>query len=973
MIQDTPDTATSTSAKNLNKEEKAALQQLLHLYQDVFIPLVGLPPSRSHDHTIPLKEGAQPVNLRPYRYSSLQKDTVEGLISEMLEAGTVQPSHSPFASPVVLVKKKDLSWRLCIDYRALNRLTIKNKFPIPLIEELLEELTGASVFSKIDLRSGYHQIRMNSGDIHKTAFRTHNGHYEFLVMPFGLTNAPATFQSLMNEVFRAYLRKFVLVFFDDILIYSKSYTQHQAHLQTVFELLRSHQLVAKESKCVFCDDRVEYLGHIISKEGVATDPEKLQAIKNWPLPQSIKQLRGFLGLTGYYRKFIRSYGIICRPLTRLLKKDAVGWDQEATVAFEALKKEMMNPPVLALPDLSKIFIVETDASGAGIGAVLMQEGHPIAFISKALGPRQQSLSTYEREMLAIIMAVHKWKQYLWGRSFKIRTDHVSLKYLLDQKLSFPSQHLWLTKLLGFDYEIEFRSGRENIAADALSRISSNELHTLTLSTIEAPVLDNIKQSWQEDNKIQAIIQDLIKDPATHPHYKWSNNYLFRKGKLVVGHNPTLQHQLISMYHDTSLGGHSGSTVTTARLAIMFYWRKQQKQVRQYVRECPTCQRCKTENVASPGLLQPLPVPTAPFTDISMDFITNLPKSEGKEVIFVVVDRFSKYAHFMALSHPYSATTVAKTFMNSVYKLHGMPATIVSDRDTIFLSKFWKELFALQGVNLHYSTAYHPQSDGQTEVVNRCIEGYLRCMTGDNPSQWCKWLALCEWWYNTNFHTATKTTPYNILYGFNPPIHIPYFPKDSALEAVDHYLTTREQLLQTVKLNLTKAQNRMRQLANKKRSDRVLEVGDSVYLKLQTYKQRSILHPHHKLAAKYYGPYTVIKKIGEVAYKLNLPSSSTIHPVFHVSLLKRSRGNRMVHHSLPDSPHEPLLQPQVIMDRRMVKRGTQAATQVLIHWKGLSPAEATWEFIDDVQLRFPTFNLEDKVTLKDGDLIQEDSA
>jgi hypothetical protein len=264
------------------------------------------------------------------------------------------------------------------------------------------------------------------------------------------------------------------------------------------------------------------------------------------------------------------------PLTRLLKKDAVGWDQEATVAFEALKKEMVNPPVLALPDLNKLFIVETDASGSGIGAVLMQEGHPIAFISKALGPRQQALSTYEREMLAILLAVHKWRQYLWGRPFKIRTDHVSLKYLLNQKISSPFQHLWLTKLLGFDYEIEFRRGRENVAADALSRITSSELNALTLSTIETPVLEDIKQSWTEDSRIQAIIQDLMKDQATHPHYKWSNNHLFRKGKLVVGRNPTLQHQLISMYHDTSLGGHSGSTVTAARVASMFYWKKQQK-------------------------------------------------------------------------------------------------------------------------------------------------------------------------------------------------------------------------------------------------------------------------------------------------------------------------------------------------------------------------------------------------------------
>jgi hypothetical protein len=286
--------------KNLNDKEKKSLQNLFHLYQDVFTPLAGLPPNRPEYHIIPLKEGAQPINLWSYRYNSLQKDTVERLISEMVGAGTIQPSHNPFASPVVIVKKKDLSWQLCVDYRALNKLTIKNKFPIPLIEELLEELTGVSVFSKIDLCSGYPQIRMISRDVHKTTFRTHNGHYEFLVMPFGFTNTPTTFQSLMNEVFRAHLRRFVLVFFYDILIYNQSYKEHLEHLQVIFALFRTHKLVAKESKYVFGDDKVEYLGHVISKTGVATNLEKLQAIKNWPLPQNIKQLRGFLGLTGYY-------------------------------------------------------------------------------------------------------------------------------------------------------------------------------------------------------------------------------------------------------------------------------------------------------------------------------------------------------------------------------------------------------------------------------------------------------------------------------------------------------------------------------------------------------------------------------------------------------------------------------------------------------------------------------------------------
>ena len=254
------------------------------------------------------------------------------------------------------------------------------------------------------------------------------------------------------------------------------------------------------------------------------------------------------------------------------------------------------------------------------------------------------------------------------------------------------------------------------------------------------------------------------------------------------------------------GGHSGATVISKRLGQVFYWKKLQKLVRQYVRECSVCQQNKVENVKSPGLLQPLPVPSAPFIDINMDFIEGLPKSEGNEVIFVVVDRFSKYAYLMALAHPYSSITVAKVFMENVYKLHGMLATIVSDRDNIFLSQFWKELFKQQGVNLQYSTAYHPQSDGQTEVVNKCIEGYLRCITGTIPTR--RWLSSCEWWYNTNYHISTRKTPYEILYGVVPPIHIPYTPKDSLVDVVDHYLTQREGMFKLIRSNLLQSQNRM---------------------------------------------------------------------------------------------------------------------------------------------------------------------
>ena len=445
---------------------------------------------------------------------------------------------------------------------------------------------------------------------------------------------------------------------------------------------------------------------------------------------------------------------------------------------------MIQPPVLSLPDLNQPFVVETDASSSGLGAVLMQAGHPIAFISKALGPRQQALSTYEREMLAILQAVTKWRHYLWGRHFTIRTDHVSLKYMLAQKVSYPSQHIWLTKLLGFDYDIEYRKGRENIVVDALSRCSNSEVFSLTLSTISTNLLEAIQASWTTDTNLVKIITQLQQDPDSHPLYAWMNGHLYRKGKLVVGNNSDLQGQLISLYHDSALGGHSDITATAKRVGSLFYWRKQKKHVRAYVRECHTYQKNKSENVLTPGLLQPLPIPLAPFVDISMDFIEGLPNAKRKNMVLVIVDRFSKYAHFIALSHPYTTTSVADAFMNNIYKLHGLPASIVSDRDPVFLSRFWKDLFTYQGVQLLHSTSYHPQTDGKTEVVNRCLEQYLRCMTNKTPDQWSKWLPLAEWWYNTNFHSSLKTTPFEVLYGQIPPIHIPYLPKDSNIEDVD---------------------------------------------------------------------------------------------------------------------------------------------------------------------------------------------
>lgn len=948
------------------------IQKILHEFPTVFQPPKELPPCRPQDHLIPIMEGSAPVNINPYKCPYLQRTKIEKMVQEMLASGIIKHSQSPYASPVLLVKKKDNTWRFCVDYRALNAITVKNRFPIPIIEEMLDQLYGSRVFSKLDLRSGYHQIRVQAKDTHKTAFKTALGHYEFLVLPFGLTNAPATFQSVMNEVFKDYIGKFVCVFFDDILVYSPNQEAHLKHLQLVFEKLKSNNLYVKMSKCAFGQEQVEYLGHIISGHGVAADEKKVEAMRSWPIPKNIKSLRGFLGLTGYYCRFVRNYGIISRPLTNLLKKGAFQWNQSAQSSFEQLKAAMCTTPVLGIPDFSKEFVVETDACMSGAGVVLMQGGQPLAFFSKAFSSRSMGLSTYEKELLAVVLAVNKWRGYLLGRPFTIKTDQEAIKHLLSQKITTLMQQKWLTKLLGYDYNIVYKKGKENVVADPLSRRYEGADHfqgeSRAISIVIPQWQQEVKASWANDLAVQEILTKIALYPSSVTEFSLQDGDLRRQGKLVVRVDGELRTQIAKNLHGTSEGGHSGIQATIKRVKNIFWWPTLHQDIAKFVRSCEICQRCKGEHVPYPGLLQPIPILEQAWDIITMDFIESLPKSGGKDTILVVIDKYTKYCHLIALQHPFSASQVAQILLDNVFKLYGPPKILITDRDKIFTTAFWTELFKKLGSSSHLTSAYHPQSDGQSERLNQCVEMYLRCLTHQKPHQWHCWLPMAEWWYNTSHHSAINMTPYMALYGKQAPsIHYHQSTK-TANACLDNFLEQTGEVQKLLKDNLKTAQERMKFYADQHRSERNFEEGDNVFLKLQAFRQTSLKTAKDtKLSPRYYGPYKILKKIGPVAYRLQLPASAKIHNTFHVSLLKKKIGPTDFAQVNPPVSigHSSLKYPVKILDRRIVNNNNVDVVSVLVQWKNMMPEDATWMDYEDLSRQFPAFIGEDASNFKKG--------
>ncbi|GJW54230.1 putative nucleotidyltransferase, ribonuclease H, partial [Tanacetum coccineum] len=556
-------------------------QPIVSEFQDVFPEeLPGIPPIRDVEFNIELIPGAEPISKAPYRMAPIELKELKDQLQELLERGFIRPSVSPWGAPVLFVKKKDGSMRLCIDYRELNKITIRNRYPLPRIDDLFDQLQGAKHFSKIDLRSGYHQLRVKEQDISKTAFRTRYGHYEFLVMPFGLTNAPAVFMDLMNRIFHEFLDKFVIVFIDDILVFSKSKEEHEDHLRTVLQILRQEKLYAKFSKCEFWLSRVAFLGHIVSSEGITMDPAKVEAITKWPRPTSVTEVRSFLGLAGYYRRFVDGFSRLALPLTKLMRKgEKFVWNDEREKSFEELKQRLVSAPILTLPSGSGGFQIYSDASKKGLGCVLMQHAKVIAYASRQLKPYEVNYPTHNLELEAIVFALKIWRHYLYGESCDIFTDHKSLKYIFTQRELNMRQRCWLELLKDYDTNIQYHPGKANVVADALSRKSGmiagikveeeiiRDLERLDIELcvrgqngfwaslrVEPNLISHIKAAQKDDGEIWAIIQNLDKQTEFHVD---SDGILWQGTKLCVPEDPTLREVLMTEAHSSPFSIYPG--------------------------------------------------------------------------------------------------------------------------------------------------------------------------------------------------------------------------------------------------------------------------------------------------------------------------------------------------------------------------------------------------------------------------------
>ncbi|GKB89085.1 reverse transcriptase domain-containing protein [Tanacetum coccineum] len=909
--------------------------------------LSGLLPQRQVEFRIDLVPGATPVAKSPYRLAPSEMQELSAQLQELQDKGFIRPSHSPWGAPVLFVKKKDGALHMCIDYRELNKLTIKNHYPLPIIDDIFNHLQGARYFSKIDLRSGYHQFRVHEDDIPKTAFRTRYGHFEFTVMPFGLTNAPTVFMDLMNRVCKPYLDKFVIIFIDDILVYSKSKDEHEVHLRLVLELLKKEELYAKFSKCEFWLQEVQFLGHVVNQNGIHVDPSKIEAVKNWKAPTTPFEIRSFLGLAGYYRRFIANFSKIAKPLTSLTQKNKkYEWGVEQEEAFQTLKDNLCNAPILSLPDGIEDFIVYCDASNQGLGCVLMQRGKVIAYASRQLKIHEKNYTTHDLELGAVVFALKTWRHYLYGTKSVIYTDHKSLQHIFDQKELNMRQRRWIELFSDYECEIRYHPGKANVVADALSRkerVKPRRVRAMAMtiqSGIRGMILAAQGEAFKQENILAERLHGL--DQQMERREDGSLYFLDRIWVPLVGGVRTI---IMDETHKTRYSVHPGADKMYHDLRDMYWWPGMKRDIAIYVSKCLTCSKVKAEHQRPSGLLQQPEIPEWKWDKITMDFITKLPRTKsGHDTIWVIVDKLTKSTHFLLIHEDFSTEKLARLYIDEIVARHRVPVSIILDRDGRFTSHFWQSVQKALGTRLDLSTAYHPQTDGQSERTIQTLEDMLRACVIDFGGSWDVHLPLAEFSYNNSYHSSIRCAPFEALYGrkCRSPIMWAEIGETSLIGPELVQQTTDKVVL--IKEKLKAAIDRQKSYADR-RKPLEFEVGDKVLLKVSPWKVVMRFGKKVKLAPRYVGPFEILERIGPVAYRLRLPNElSEVHDTFHVSNLKKCLADANLHLPLDEIKVDKTLhfieKPIEIVDREVKTLKSSKILIVKVRWSSNRGPEFT---------------------------------
>lgn len=955
------------------------VQQVLDEYSDVFKDeLTGLPPMRDVAHTIPLEPGSVPPKDNPRRASPKEREEMMRQVQAFLQAGIIRPSASPFASPVLFVSKPDGSLRMCIDYRRLNNITRKNGYPLPRIDDLLDRLSKARFFTSLDLVSGYHQIRIHEEDVEKTAFTTPFGLYEFLVLPFGLTNAPATFQGAMNSMFSAY-HEYVLVYLDDVLVYSATMGDHVRHLRQVLHTLRENQFYAKPAKCKFAQTEIKYLGHVIGGGGLKPDPAKVDTVRNWPVLTTKEEVRSFLGLAGYFRRFVPHYATVAWPITRMLRQDVpFEWTADCQRAFDELKRILTSQPLLKIPDPEgSEFTVVCDASGHGVGAVLLQDGQPCAYVSRQFKPAETRYATGDQELLAVVHAVNEFRPYIEGVHFTLQTDHKPLTFLNTQAHLSRRVVRWQQMLAAYNFAWQHIAGKTNVA-DPLSRRPARVLAVYALtrrqqrgtladrastSSAQSPPVQRQKQKRPRDapvpptrllpletplEPVDAMLSPFLTEVCTRQQddpylqavdkdeqrgWVFRDGLWYHKAKLYVPEG--LREDCLHECHDSEFAGHRGVLKTEDLVRRHYWWPSLSKDVQAYVKGCDPCQRNKSRQTKPGGLLQPLEIPAESWYMVTMDFITNLPPTDaGNDAILVVVDKLTKFVVLVECALTSTSQQVISMLQQRVFCYFGWPKVIVSDRDPRFASDVFSEWAQSRGIALRMSTAYHPQTDGQTERMNRVVEEVLRCYVGTEQRDWDAHLHAVQFANNNSVHVGSRNTPAFLNFGLHP--RRPFQP-DAPLSVVPLRTAFWDQVTRAKSL-LQAAADKMKRAADVRRRPASFVVGEKVLLSSKNF--RFVGQSCKKLMPRYIGPFTVAARVGHAAYRLDLPPiMRRCHPVFHVSLLQPYVDTGRYQ---PPPPLELDGDWYYEVANIVGHRGRGRAREYLIQWSGYDLSHNTWE-------------------------------